>query len=58
MHHDDEGDFGKSGGKGAVHKTYTRRRLACITTAREGVSPVGAFLGGVDAFLIGEGGGR
>jgi len=55
MYYDDEGEFGKSGEKGAVDKKYIRRRLAWITTAREGVNPARAFLNGVNAFLMGGG---
>ena len=52
MYYDDEGGFGKFGEKGVVDKTYIRRRLAWITTAREGVNPARAFLNGVNAFLM------
>jgi len=56
MYYDDEGGFGESGEKGVVvDKTYIRRRLAWITTAREGANPARAFLNGVNAFLMGGG---
>ncbi|PUU83347.1 tRNA A64-2'-O-ribosylphosphate transferase [Tuber borchii] len=55
MYYDDEGGFGKFGEKGVVDKTYIRRRLAWITTAREGVNPARAFLNGVNAFLMSRG---
>ncbi|CUS10941.1 unnamed protein product [Tuber aestivum] len=53
MYYDDDGKFGKD--NGVVDKTYIRRRLAWITTAREGVNPARTFLNGVNAFLMGRG---
>ncbi|PWW78149.1 initiator tRNA phosphoribosyl transferase [Tuber magnatum] len=53
MYYDDEGEFRE--GKGVVNKTYIRKRLAWITTAREGVNPARTFLNGVNAFLMGRG---
>ncbi|RPB05695.1 initiator tRNA phosphoribosyl transferase [Choiromyces venosus 120613-1] len=58
MYYDDEGGFrrklGEGEEEGVVGKTYIRRRLAWITTAKEGVNPARGFLNGVNASLMGR----